>query len=93
MKNYDIILRPIVTEKSMSLIEKHQYTFAVKPGSNKVQVKNAVAELFNVTVQSVNMMNCQRKTRHVGKYTGLRPAVQKAIVTVADTDKIDIFEI
>ena len=93
MKHFDIIIRPIVTEKSMALIEKHQYTFSVKVGSNKIQVKEAVEELFNVKVVSVNMMNTPDKTRHVGKYTGLRPAVQKAVVKVADTDKIDIFEI
>ncbi len=92
MNSYDIIVRPIITEKSMQKIEMNQYTFEVKQGSNKVEVKKAIEEIFNVKVVKVNMMNCQRKLRHVGKYKGLRPAVQKAIVKIAEGDKIDVFE-
>ncbi len=91
--NYDIIVRPLITEKSMKLVEGRQYTFEVKQGSNKVEVKKAVEAIFNVKVESVNMMNTRRKERRVGKYTGLRPAVQKAIVTLAEGNKIDAFEI
>ena len=90
---YDILVRPLITEKTMKLVEEGKYTFEVKQGSNKVEVKKAVEELFKVEVTAVNMMNTQRKKRRVGKYEGLRPAVQKAIVTLAKGQKLDVFEI
>ena len=92
-KNYDIIVRPLITEKSTQLIELNKYTFEVKQGSNKVEVAKAVEEIWGVKVVSVNMINTQRKARRVGKYEGLRPAVQKAIVTLAEGQKLDVFEI
>lgn len=92
-KNYDIIIRPLITEKSTQLIELNKYTFEVKQGSNKVEVKKAVEEIWGVKVVNVNMINTQRKTRRVGKYEGLRPAVQKAVVTLAEGDKLDVFEL
>ena len=92
-KAYDVIVRPLITEKTTALIELRQYTFEVKQGSNKVEVKKAVEELFNVKVIAVNMVNCRRKERRVGKYEGLRPAVQKAIVTLAEGQKLAVFEI
>jgi large subunit ribosomal protein L23 len=91
--NYEIIVRPLITEKTMKLVEEGKYTFEVKQGSNKVEVKKAVEELFKVEVTAVNMMNTLRKKRRVGKYEGLRPAVQKAIVTLAEGQKLDVFEI
>ena len=92
-KNYDIIVRPLITEKTTRLIEENKYTFEVKQGSNKVEVAKAVEELWQVKVVAVNMINTQRKTRRVGKYEGLRPAVQKAVVTLAKGDKLDVFEL
>ena len=92
-KNYDIIVRPLITEKSTQLIELNKYTFEVKQGSNKVEVAKAVEELWGVKVVNVNMINTQRKARRVGKYEGLRPAVQKAVVTLAEGDKLDVFEL
>ena len=92
-KNYDIIVRPLITEKTTKLIEQNKYTFEVKQGSNKVEVAKAVEELWQVKVVAVNMINTQRKTRRVGKYEGLRPAVQKAVVTLAKGDKLDVFEL
>ena len=91
--NYEIIVRPLITEKSMKLVDEGKYTFEVKQGANKVEVKKAVEELFKVDVTAVNMMNTQRKRRRVGKYEGLRPAVQKAVVTLAEGDKLDVFEL
>lgn len=91
--NYDILVRPLITEKTMKLVEERKYTFEVKQGSNKVEVKKAVEELFKVEVTAVNMVNTLRKKRRVGKYEGLRPAVQKAIVTLAEGQKLDVFEI
>ena len=90
---YDILVRPLITEKTMKLVEEGKYTFEVKQGSNKVEVKKAVEELFKVEVTAVNMMNTLRKKRRVGKYEGLRPAVQKAIVTLDEGQKLDVFEI
>ena len=90
---YDILVRPLITEKTMKLVEEGKYTFEVKQGANKVEVKKAVEELFKVEVTAVNMMNTLRKRRRVGKYEGLRPAVQKAIVTLAKGQKLDVFEI
>ena len=92
-KNYDIIVRTLITEKTTKLIEENKYTFEVKQGSNKVEVAKAVEELWQVKVVAVNMINTQRKTRRVGKYEGLRPAVQKAVVTLAKGDKLDVFEL
>ena len=92
-KNYDIIVRPLITEKTTQLIELNKYTFEVKQGSNKVEVAKAVEEIWGVKVVAVNMINTQRKARRVGKYEGLRPAVQKAVVTLAKGDKLDVFEL
>ena len=92
-KNYDIIVRPLITEKTTQLIELRKYTFEVKQGSNKVEVAKAVEEIWGVKVVSVNMINTQRKARRVGKYEGLRPAVQKAVVTLAEGEKLDVFEL
>ena len=92
-KNYDIIVRPLITEKTTQLIELNKYTFEVKQGSNKVEVAKAVEEIWGVKVVAVNMINTQRKARRVGKYEGLRPAGQKAVVTLAEGDKLDVFEL
>ena len=80
-------------KRILKLVEEGKYTFEVKQGSNKVEVKKAVEELFKVDVTAVNMVNTLRKKRRVGKYEGLRPAVQKAIVTLAEGQKLDVFEI
>ena len=90
---YDIIVRPIITEKSTSITESGKYTFEVKQGTNKVEVKKAVEEIFKVNVVSVNIVNVRRKARRVGRYEGFRPAVKKAVVTVAEGQTIDAFEI
>ncbi len=87
----DIIIRPIITEKSMKLQDTdNKVTFEVKKGSNKTEVKIAIEEIFNVKVESVNIMNCRPKTKRVGKYTGTTSAVRKAIVKVAAGQKINL---
>jgi len=91
MNNYDVIKRPLITEKSMKLVEKRQYTFEVAKEANKAEVKKAVEEIFNVHVTGVSIMNCLPKKKRVGKYTGYLPAVQKAIVTIKDGEKIEIY--
>ncbi|HPT88783.1 MAG TPA: 50S ribosomal protein L23 [Bacilli bacterium] len=90
---YDIIRRPLITEKTTNLAEKGKYTFEVMPGTNKVEIKKAIEEIFNVNVVSVNIVNVRRKSRKVGKYSGFRPAVRKAIVTLEAGQTLDVFEV
>jgi large subunit ribosomal protein L23 len=94
MKNaYEVIKRPLITEKSTKLVEERKYTFEVMAGANKIEVKNAIEALYPVKVTAVNIINVRKKPRKVGKYEGLRPAVRKAIVTLAEGQKLDVFEI
>ncbi|MDD3170760.1 MAG: 50S ribosomal protein L23 [Bacilli bacterium] len=94
MKNpYDIIVRPLITEKSTKLVEARKYTFEVMQGANKVEIKKAIEEIFKVNVVKVNVINVRKKERRVGKYEGFRPAVRKAIVTLAEGQTLDVFEV
>lgn len=90
---YDIVKRPLITEKTTQLVEQGKYTFEVMQGVNKVEVKKAVEELFNVEVVDVNIINVRKKARRVGKHEGFRPAVRKAIVTLAEGQTLDVFEV
>jgi len=88
----EIIKRPLITEKSMQLVENlNQYTFEVDKRANKVQIKNAIEELFDVTVTNVNVINTARKPKRVGQYQGFKAEKSKAIVTLKADDKIEIF--
>lgn len=88
----DIIKRPVITEHSMNLGEK-KYTFEVDPRANKIQIKNAVEEIFGVKVEKVNTMNYKGKFRRFGRYSGYRPNRKKAIVKLApDSKDIDFFD-
>jgi large subunit ribosomal protein L23 len=88
----EIIKKPIITEKSMLLVEEqNKYTFSVDTKANKVQIKKAVEELFNVKVVKVNKINTTPKKKRVGQYQGFKPQVTKAVVTLAEGDKIEIF--
>jgi large subunit ribosomal protein L23 len=89
----DIIKRPIITEKSYQLMEDNKYTFEVDRKSNKLEVKLAVQEIFNVKVEKVNIINVKPKKRRVGRYTGLTNNKKKAIVKLAAGEKIAEFEI
>lgn len=89
----EIIKKPIITEKSMLLVEnENKYTFSVDKRANKIQIKKAVEELFNVKVVKVNKINTLPKKKRVGQHQGFKPAVTKAIVTLAEGSKIEIFE-
>jgi large subunit ribosomal protein L23 len=88
----DILKRPVITEKSMSLLADNKYTFIVDPRANKVEIKKAVEELFKVKVEKVNTMRVKGKTRRVRNVVGRRPEVKKAIVTLRKGDKIELFE-
>lgn len=93
MKDYrDIIIRPIITEKSMRLMsEDNKVTFAVAKNTNKVEVAKAVESLFNVNVVKVNILNMKPKPKRVGRYAGKTSAVKKAIVKIAEGQSIDLF--
>ncbi|MCR5741602.1 MAG: 50S ribosomal protein L23 [Gammaproteobacteria bacterium] len=92
MLSSEIVRRPIITEKSMKLVEAGKYTFEVDKRATRTEVKAAVEELFNVKVESVNIINGLKKEKRVGRYTGLLPAVTKAIVTLEKGHKIEIFQ-
>ena len=89
----DIVKRPIITEKSYGLMNEGKYTFEVDKKANKLEVKQACEKLFDVKVEKVNIMNVRPKKRRVGKYTGLTPSMKKAIVTLAEGQTIQQFEV
>ena len=86
----DIILAPVVSEKSYSLIDEGKYTFIVDPRSNKTEIKNAIEKIFGVKVLSVNTVNRQGKTRRTRTGIGKRKDTKRAIVTLK-SGSIDIF--
>lgn len=93
MRNpHDVLIKPILSEKSYSLLADNKYTFIVNPDANKIEIKHAVQTLFNVTVLNVNTMNVKGKTKRQGKYVGKTSDKKKAIVTLKDGDKIEVFE-
>lgn len=99
MNSYDIIKRPIITEKSMSIVtdregnEIRKYTFEVPKTVNKLEIKYAVEEVFGVKVAKVNTMNYAGKLKRMGRYEGRRPSWKKAIVTLtADSKSIEFFD-
>ena len=87
----DILLAPVVSEKSYALLDENKYTFLVAPTANKTEIKIAVETVFKVRVTGVNTLNRTGKTRRTRSGTGKRPDTKRAIVTVADGDRIDIF--
>ena len=87
----DILLRPVVSEKSYGLLDEGKYTFVVAPEANKTQIKQAVEEVFRVKVTGVNTLNRQGKRRRTRYGYGKRPDSKRAIVTLAEGDRIDIF--
>ena len=93
MKDYrDVIIRPVVTEKSMKLMaEDNKVTFEVAKGVNKIEVRNAVEKAFNVKVVKVNMLNTKSKPKRVGRYVGKTSAVHKAIVKIKEGQTIELF--
>ena len=87
----DVLLAPVVSEKSYSLLDENKYTFLVAPEANKTEIKIAVEKIFKVRVLGVNTINRPGKKRRTRYGTGKRPDTKRAIVTVADGDRIDIF--
>ena len=93
MSAHDIILRPVITEKSTNLMDDKKYTFNVLLTATKTQVRDAVEEIFDVKVKKVNIMNVRGKDKRVGRYTGKTARTRKAIVTLTDdSNDIKIFK-
>lgn len=89
----DIIVRPIVTERSMQGMANKQYTFEVRRDADKIEIRKAVEEMFKVKVLSVNTMNLKGKEKKLGVHTGRRPSWKKAIVRLTEDSKsIEFFE-
>ena len=90
----DVILRPVVSEKSYGLLDESVYTFVVDPTSNKIEIRQAVEAIFNVRVAKVNTLNRKSKRkRNRRQFTfGKRPDTKRAIVTLVEGDHIDLFE-
>lgn len=90
---YDVIKRPIITEKSAALAEKSVYTFEVLVDANKVEIKKAVEEIFNVKVKKVRTISVHRKAKRMQRYEGFKSAYKKAIVTLEAGQTIAAFEV
>jgi large subunit ribosomal protein L23 len=87
-----ILIRPVVSEKSYNQITENRYTFRVHPDAHKTQVRQAVEELFDVKVTSVNIVQMPAKPKRRGMIKGTKPGWKKAIVELKAGDKIEIFE-
>ncbi len=91
MRHYsDVIIAPVITEKSMANRQANVYTFKVAKDATKNEIKNAVEEAFKVSVENVNTLNTKSKRRRVGKYAGRTKTYKKAIVTLAEGSSIEI---
>ena len=91
---YDIILKPVITEASIEDMQNKKYTFRVARDANKIEIKNAVEQIFGVKVAKVNTLNMQGKLKRMGaRPAGRRPSWKKAMVTLtADSKAIEFFE-
>ncbi len=88
----DIIIKPVVTEKSMNLLVDNKYTFIVDNKANKTEIKNAVQNIFDVKVEKVYTMNIKGKPKRMGRFEGRKPNRKKAIVNLKEGQKIRLFE-
>ena len=87
----DVLQKPVISEKSYGLLDDNKYTFLVRPDANKTEIKIAVEKIFNVTVTSVNTLNRPGKRKRTRFGYGQRKATKRAIVSLAEGDRIDIF--
>ena len=93
MVAHDIIIRPVLSEKSYADIANKKYTFEVAKSANKTQIKKAIEEIFKVKVESVNISNVYGKIKRQGKYEGLTGSYKKAIVQLTEDSKtIEFFD-
>jgi large subunit ribosomal protein L23 len=89
---HDIIVRPIITEKSSRMMEDNKYTFEVHPQANKTEVRKAVETVFKVKVEKVHTLKVRSKPKRMGVFLGKSRAWKKAIVTLAEGERIEFFE-
>jgi large subunit ribosomal protein L23 len=87
-----VVIAPVVSEKSYSLIEDNKYSFRVHPRAHKTQIRQAVETLFDVKVESVNIVKVRPKPKRRGVSRGIKPGWKKAIVQLREGDRIEIFE-
>ena len=92
LTNEQILLSPVVSEKSYAGIAEGRYTFKVHPDAHRMQVRQAVEDLFGVHVERVNIVKVQPKPKRRGLFKGTRPGWKKAIVQVREGETIEIFE-
>ncbi len=88
----DVILAPVVSEKSYSLLDSNAYTFVVHPDANKTEIRQAVEQIWGVKVQSVNTVNRKGKNKRFRQTLGRRNDTKRAVVKLVEGDKIEIFE-
>jgi len=88
----DVLVRPLVTEKTNAGMQDNKYTFIVPLNANKVEIRQAVEAIFKVKVLDVNTVRVMGKVKRMGKHSGKRPDVKKAIVKVAPGQRIEFFE-
>ena len=87
----NIIIKPIITDKTTKLLENNQYCFRVNIKSNKTQIKNAIEHIFSVKVEKVNTCHEPKKQRKVGRFKGYKANHKKAIVTLSKNNRIELF--
>ena len=88
----DILVRPLITEKTTMLMQEGKYAFVVAKTANKIEIAKAVETVFNVKVLAVNILNVMGKTKRMGRHEGKRPDYKKAIVKLAPGERIEFFE-
>ncbi|MCF7936258.1 MAG: 50S ribosomal protein L23 [Synergistales bacterium] len=88
----DVIIRPVITEKSSRHMEHNKYTFEVDRRANKVEIRKAIEDLFNVKVEKVNTVKVRPKPKRMGVYIGKSRSWKKAIVSLAEGERIEFFE-
>ena len=88
----DIVIKPIISEKSIGGLQENKYTFKVAKDANKIEIAKAVEELFNVKVAKVNTISVKGKQKRMGRSVGYRPDWKKAIVTLEGDKTIEFFE-
>jgi large subunit ribosomal protein L23 len=88
----DVILSPVVSEKSYALLDNNTYTFIVRPDANKTEIKEAIQAIFEVRVTNVNTLHRKGKRKRTRQVVGVRKSTKRALVTLHPDDKIEIFE-
>ena len=89
---HDIIVRPIITEKSSRLMEENKFTFEVLPAANKIEIRKAVEDVFKVKVLSVHTIQVHSKPKRTGRFRGRTRSWKKAVVTLVPGERIEFFE-